>query len=44
MTRSTEPRNAVENPVINSPFAEPSRYYDFSGVTPRILDGRRPAG
>jgi type III restriction enzyme len=40
----TGPKNAVENPILNSPFAEPTRYYDFSGVVPRILEGRRPAG
>ena len=40
----TEPRNAVDNPILNSPFEEPHRYYDFSGVTPRILEGRRQAG
>jgi type III restriction enzyme len=38
------PRNAVENPILNNPFAEPARHYDFSGVVPRIVDGRRPAG
>jgi type III restriction enzyme len=36
--------NAVENPILNSPFEEPSRYYDFTGAEPRTLDGRRPAG
>lgn len=36
--------NAVENPIINSPFREPAQHYDFSGVEPRIVDGRRPAG
>jgi type III restriction enzyme len=38
------PRNVVENPILNSPFIEPSRYYDFSGPAPRILSGRRQAG
>lgn len=38
------PRNVVEDPILNRPFDEPSRYYDFSGASPRILDGRRPAG
>lgn len=38
------PRNAVDNPILNSPFEEPRRYYDFSGVTPRVVEGRRQAG
>src|SRR2546429_33629 len=36
--------NAVANPIINDPFAEPSRHYDFSGGAPALLDGRRSAG
>jgi type III restriction enzyme len=38
------PKNAVDNPILNNPFAEPTRYYDFSQEISRILDGRRPAG
>jgi len=38
------PRNAVENPVLNSPFREPGQHYDFAGPLPRIAEGRRPAG
>jgi hypothetical protein len=37
-------RNAVENPILNSPFREPERHYDFSGPEPRVVPGRRPAG
>jgi type III restriction enzyme len=36
--------NAVSNPIINDPFAEPARHYDFSGGAPRLRPGRRPAG
>src|SRR5438874_13803086 len=36
--------NAVANPIINDPFAEPQRHYDFSGEAPILRDGRRPAG
>jgi type III restriction enzyme len=36
--------NAVENPILNSPFKEPQGYYDFTGVEPRIVPGRRAAG
>ena len=36
--------NAVDNPILNSPFEEPGRHYDFTGAQPRILEGRRPAG
>ena len=35
----------IENPVINSAFAEPSRYFKFTddGITNEIVDGRRPS-
>lgn len=36
--------NAVANPIINDPFAEPVRHYDFSGETPTLRTGRRSAG
>lgn len=44
MDEPLPPRNAVDNPILNSPFAEPARHYDFSGQLPRIVEGRRPAG
>ncbi|MCL4486647.1 MAG: DEAD/DEAH box helicase family protein, partial [Chloroflexi bacterium] len=33
----------IENPIINSPFAEPTRHFRFSdeGITNDIVDGRR---
>jgi len=36
--------NAVDNPIINSPFEAPTSHWDFSGLTPRRAEGRRPAG
>jgi len=36
--------NAVTNPIINNPFAEPAQHYDFGGDTPTLRAGRRPAG
>jgi len=36
--------NAVANPIINDPFAEPGQHYDFSGESPTLRAGRRPAG
>ena len=35
----------IENPVINSPFAEPARHYFFgdSGITDKIIPTRRPS-
>lgn len=35
----------IENPVLNSPFAEPGRHFDFTdeGITDTVLDGRRPS-
>src|SRR5688572_14777672 len=37
-------KNAVENPILNSPFEEPRKHYDFSGAEPRVVEGRRRAG
>ncbi|MEI6776016.1 MAG: hypothetical protein WCK70_03895 [Chloroflexales bacterium] len=34
--------NAVANPIINDPFAEPGQHYDFSGDSPTLRAGRRP--
>ena len=33
----------IENPVINSPFDEPTRHFRFGdeGITDEIVDGRR---
>ncbi len=33
----------IENPILNSPFEEPSRYFRFDdeGVTNEVLAGRR---
>ena len=33
----------VENPIINSPFEEPTRHFRFGdeGITNEIVDGRR---
>jgi type III restriction enzyme len=33
----------IENPIINSPFDEPSRHVRFTdeGITNEIVDGRR---
>lgn len=39
-----QPSNAVDNPILNSPFGAPERHYDFSGPVPRIVEGRRQAG
>jgi type III restriction enzyme len=36
-------QTVIENPVINSPFAEPTRHFRFSdeGITNEVADGRR---
>src|SRR5436305_1398905 len=36
--------NAVDNPIINDPFVEPTKYYDFSSGAPECVEGRRSAG
>src|SRR4051812_21667328 len=39
------PSSVIENPILNSPFEEPTRYFKFDddGITDQILDGRRPS-
>lgn len=48
MTRTTtisRGRGLIPNPILNSPFAEPTRHFAFTqeGITDTILEGRRPA-
>jgi type III restriction enzyme len=33
----------IENPIINSPFDEPTRHFRFAdeGITNEVVDGRR---
>lgn len=35
----------IENPVINSPYTEPNRHFQFNdeGITNQIAEGRRPS-
>src|SRR3990172_550335 len=37
------PHTVIENPVINSPFAEPEQHFRFSdeGITDEVIAGRR---
>jgi len=37
------PQTVIENPVINSPFAEPEQHFRFSdeGITDEVIAGRR---
>ncbi|MDW8012710.1 MAG: DEAD/DEAH box helicase family protein [Bacteroidota bacterium] len=34
----------VDNPILNSPFEEPRRYWEYREGQPVIVEGRRPAG
>ena len=34
----------VDNPILNSPFEEPSRYWAYEEGQPVVREGRRPAG
>ena len=40
------PPVVIENPILNSPFAEPTRHFRFSddGITDEVADGRRESG
>jgi type III restriction enzyme len=42
-TEERMPGVVIENPIINSPFDEPTRHFRFSdeGITNEIVDGRR---
>lgn len=35
----------IENPIINSPYAVPSRHFEFGdeGITDQVVEGRRPS-
>ena len=37
------PQVVIENPVLNSPYDEPSRhfYFDEEGITDKIVESRR---
>jgi len=39
-------QTVIDNPVLNSPFEEPSRYFRFADddITNDIVEGRRPSG
>jgi len=34
----------VDNPIVNSPFEEPTRYWEYKEGQPTLAQGRRPAG
>lgn len=34
----------VDNPILNSPFGEPTRYWEYKEGQPILSEGRRPAG
>ena len=36
----------IDNPILNGPYAPPTRHwlFDDSGITNKIVDGRRPSG
>ena len=35
---------AVDQPIINDPYQEPTRWWDYQQGQPVLMDGRRPAG
>jgi type III restriction enzyme len=46
MTGTTGAATAIENPVINSPFVEPTKHFAFGAdgrPTGEIAEGRRPS-
>ena len=45
MTGATDDLGTLANPILNSPYELPTRYFELgpNGPTGRILDGRRPS-
>jgi type III restriction enzyme len=35
---------AVDNPILNGPFDEPSCHWEYRECQPAVAEGRRPAG
>jgi hypothetical protein len=35
---------AVDQPILNDPYQEPTRWWDYQQGQPVLMDGRRPAG
>jgi type III restriction enzyme len=40
------PKDVIKNPILNSPFIEPTRHFRFKddGITSTVIDSRRPRG
>ena len=34
----------VDNPILNSPYEVPARYWDYMKGQPMVTEGRRPLG
>jgi type III restriction enzyme len=32
------------NPILNNPFSEPTQHWDFGGLLPKVVSGRRDSG
>jgi type III restriction enzyme len=35
---------AVDQPIINDPYQEPTRYWLYESGQPKVVEGPRPAG
>jgi hypothetical protein len=42
--KATEKPMLVDNPILNSPFDEPTRHWAYEEGQPVLKEGRRPAG
>jgi type III restriction enzyme len=45
MVEGARPSVLIENPILNSPYEEPTRHFRFddSGITDEVVEGRRPS-
>lgn len=44
VTPAPEGQVTEQNPIVNNPYLEPTRHWDFAEGVPKVVDGRRPSG
>jgi type III restriction enzyme len=44
MSQNERPNLIVDNPIVNDPFQEPTKYWLYTEGQPQLLHGRRPSG
>jgi len=44
MSQNERPNLIVDNPIVNDPFQEPTKYWLYTEGQPQLVHGRRPSG